>query len=159
MPLDLTTTNYSFLGVPASLVLAALPHWYTIVLAELNKVQGGWSNVNPRSWVIQLSTKAATGKKLTPLEQTILRGQAAQANSFENAYLFAATIAAGNYAKLPASELNRFVAVWLVTRAIYALLYVKTQSYAKSFVRTLVFQVGIIYIFRIWFLAHKAVNF
>nr|CDI53317.1 conserved hypothetical protein [Melanopsichium pennsylvanicum 4] len=42
-------TNLTWAGVPLSLALAALPHWYTIYLAESNKVQGGWSNV--RGWI------------------------------------------------------------------------------------------------------------
>ncbi|KAN0066159.1 hypothetical protein ACQY0O_000253 [Thecaphora frezii] len=161
MPLDLfspTAANYSFLGVPVALTLAALPHWYTIALAEVNKVQGGWNNVNPRAWVMMLVSKAALGKRLSPLEQTILRGQSAQANAFENAYLFAATIAAGNYVNLAPSELNLFVVFWLVTRAIYTVLYLETQSYTKSFLRTIVFNAGIAYIIRIWYLAHFAVN-
>ena len=66
------------------------------------------------------------------------------------------TKAIGNFAKLPNATLNHFVAVWVVTRAAYTVLYLNTGSKAKSFIRTVVFNVGIYYIMRIWFLALKA---
>jgi uncharacterized MAPEG superfamily protein len=76
--------NLSIASLPITLFLAALPHWYTIYVAESNKVQGGWSNENPRAFVARLNAKAAaTGKKLTPMEELILRGQSAQQNGFE----------------------------------------------------------------------------
>lgn len=94
--------NLSWVGVPAGLLLAALPHWYTIYLAEANKVQGGWSNVNPRFWVQSLIAKSTTkGVALSPLELKILRGQSCQANSFENMPLLAATVLWANYTNLP----------------------------------------------------------
>ena len=70
-------------SLPLTLLIAALPLWYTIALAETNKVQGGWSNENPRSFVARLNAKAAAGQKLTDLESTIMRRQAAQQNGFE----------------------------------------------------------------------------
>ncbi|PWN53466.1 hypothetical protein IE53DRAFT_384039 [Violaceomyces palustris] len=145
--------NLSLLALPASMVLAALPHWYTIVLAEVNKVQGGWSNVNPRSWVAQLNSKAASGKKLTALELKILRGQSCQANAFENVPLFAAAIAVGNLAKLPNSSLNSFVLTYLLSRALFTYFYLSTETKAASFLRTAVFQVGVLYI---WYIFIKA---
>lgn len=75
--------NLSVASLPATLVLSALPHWYSIYLAESNKVQGGWTNQNPRAFVARLNARAASGKKLTDLEETILRGQSAQQNGFE----------------------------------------------------------------------------
>ncbi|CAD6884277.1 unnamed protein product [Tilletia caries] len=80
-PLDLLqpgAPNLGLLAIIGALGLAAAPHWYTIYLTEANKVNGGWSNVNPRAFVNQLATKTASGKKLTPLEAKILRGQSAQ---------------------------------------------------------------------------------
>lgn len=75
--------NYAIASLPLTLLLSALPHWYTIYLAESNKVQGGWTNENPRAFVARLNAKAASGKKLSDLESTILRGQSAQQNGFE----------------------------------------------------------------------------
>lgn len=79
----MSTLNLSIASLPLTLIISAIPHWYTIYLASANKVQGGWTNQNPRSFVARLNAKAASGKKLTDLEDTILRGQAAQQNGFE----------------------------------------------------------------------------
>lgn len=75
--------SLSIASLPLTLFLSALPHWYTIFKAETNKVQGGWSNENPRAFVARLNAKAASGKKLSDLESMILRGQSAQQNGFE----------------------------------------------------------------------------
>lgn len=75
--------NLAIGSLPLTLFLAALPHWYTIYTAEKNKVQGGWSNENPRAFVARLNAKAASGKKLSDVEELILRGQSAQQNGFE----------------------------------------------------------------------------
>lgn len=84
--------NLAIGSLPLTLLVAALPHWYTIYKAEVNKVQGGWSNENPRAFVARLHAKAATGKKLTELESMILRGQSAQQNGFEWWAVWAAAV-------------------------------------------------------------------
>lgn len=141
--------NLSWAGAPLSLLLAALPHWYTIYLAESNKVQGGWSNVNPRFWVASLIAKSQT-KKLSPLELTILRGQSCQANAFENVPLFLVTLVWANYTGLDVGVINRFVIGYLVSRALFTLLYLRTTAKPQSFARTAVFQVGIGWILSVW---------
>lgn len=75
--------NLSIASLPIALLLSALPHWYSIYLAESNKVRGGWTNENPRAFVARLNARAAAGNKLTELEERILRGQSAQQNGFE----------------------------------------------------------------------------
>lgn len=141
--------NLSWAGVPLSLLIAALPHWYTIYLAESNRIQGGWSNVNPRFWVQSLIAKSTT-TKLTPLELTILRGQSCQANAFENVPLFVASIVWANFTGLDVKTINRFVVGYLVSRVLFTVLYVKVSGKAESFARTAVFQVGIGWIISIW---------
>lgn len=84
--------NLAIGSLPLTLLVAALPHWYTIFKAETNKVQGGWANENPRSFVARLNAKAASGKKLSDLESMILRGQAAQQNGFEWWAVWAAAV-------------------------------------------------------------------
>lgn len=79
----LDSINLSIASLPFTLLLSALPHWYTIYLASSQKVEGGWTNQNPRAFVARLNAKAAGGKKLSAVEETILRGQAAQQNGFE----------------------------------------------------------------------------
>lgn len=75
--------NLSIASLPITLLLSALPHWYTIGLAQSNKVNGGWTNQNPRAFVARLNAKAAMGKKLSEVEEKVLRGQSAQQNGFE----------------------------------------------------------------------------
>lgn len=75
--------NLAIASLPLHLLLGAIPHWYSIYKAETNKVQGGWTNQNPRAFVARLNAKAASGKKLSELEELILRGQSAQQNAFE----------------------------------------------------------------------------
>ncbi|PWY99171.1 hypothetical protein BCV70DRAFT_163258 [Testicularia cyperi] len=144
------TSNLTWAALPAAFLLAAWPHWYTIYLAETNKVQGGWANTNPRAWVAQLNAKAATGKRLSALERTILRGQSCQANSFENVPTFVAATIFANYTKLDNSTINKFIITYLGSRFVFTLLYLKTDSYAKSFLRTAVFQVGILAMWYVW---------
>lgn len=141
--------NLTWAGVPLSLLLAALPHWYTIYLAESNKVQGGWSNVNPRFWVQRLIAKSNTAK-LTPLENKILRGQSCQANAFENVPLFIATLAFANAVKLDVGTINNFVVGYLLSRVLFTICYLNISGRANSFARTAVFQVGIGWIITVW---------
>lgn len=75
--------NLSIFSLPVTLFLAALPHWYTIYLCESKKIQGGWTNENPRAFVARLNARAAQGKKLSKVEEMVLRGQSAQQNGFE----------------------------------------------------------------------------
>lgn len=142
--------NLSWVGAPLSLFLAALPHWYTIYLAESSKIQGGWSNVNPRFWVQSLIAKSASGKKLSKLELKILRGQSCQANAFENVPTFLATLVFANVAGLPVDVINRFVVGYLASRVVYTLLYLHTESKTNSYARTVVFNFAILWMVGIW---------
>ncbi|CEJ85895.1 hypothetical protein VHEMI03950 [[Torrubiella] hemipterigena] len=135
--------NYAIASLPLTLFLSALPHWYTIYLAESNKVQGGWTNENPRAFVARLNAKAASGKKLSDLESMILRGQSAQQNGFEWWAVWAVAAALGTWAKIPQDQMFRYTAIHVVSRAIYSYLYVVTSSRKGSYLRTLVFQVSI----------------
>jgi uncharacterized MAPEG superfamily protein len=84
--------NMAIASLPLELLLAAIPHWHTIYIAQSKRVQGGWGNENPRAWVARLNSKAAQGKKLTDLEEYILRGQSAQQNGFEWFSVWAAAV-------------------------------------------------------------------
>lgn len=68
-------TNLSFYSLPGVLLLAAIPHWWSIHQCLTKKINGGWQNQNPRGFVASLNFKAASGKKLSTLEKQILRAQ------------------------------------------------------------------------------------
>lgn len=93
--------NLSVFSLPITLFIAALPHWYTIYVAESRKVQGGWTNENPRAFVARLNAKAALGKKLSNVEEMILRGQAAQQNGFEWFPVWAVAVVSAHSAAMP----------------------------------------------------------
>lgn len=107
--------NLSVASLPATLLLSALPHWYTIYLAESHKVQGGWTNQNPRAFVARLNARAAIGKKLTDLEETILRGQSAQQNGFEWWAVWAVAVVSSFFQNLRLHAGERTFAVYLLT--------------------------------------------
>ena len=64
-------------------------HWWAIATVERLQrdpkhpfFRGGWDNQNPRAWVARLNAHVAAGKRLSPLEQRVLRAQSAQQNGF-----------------------------------------------------------------------------
>lgn len=69
-------TNLSLYSLPGVLLLAAIPHWWSIHQCMTKNVNGGWKNQNPRSFVASLNFKSASGKKLSELEKKVLRAQA-----------------------------------------------------------------------------------
>ncbi|KAK0551583.1 hypothetical protein OC845_002100 [Tilletia horrida] len=107
---------------------------------------------------MRLANKAGSGKKLTPVEGKILRGQAAQANGFENLPLLGITMIVGTYADLPSHTLNRTAAFYLVGRILFNWLYLSTTTHWKSFFRTAVFNINLIALFRILVLATIKIN-
>ncbi|OAA53536.1 Membrane-associated, eicosanoid/glutathione metabolism (MAPEG) protein [Cordyceps fumosorosea ARSEF 2679] len=145
-------------SLPLTLLIAALPHWYTIYQAEVNKVQGGWANENPRSFVARLNAKAASGKKLSELEGMILRGQAAQQNGFEWWAVWAAAVILGTLAKVPQADMTRYTVIHVACRLVYNYLYVVTSKRSLSYLRTIVFQVSNYPAVAIFFKAASALN-
>ncbi|KAL1607993.1 hypothetical protein SLS60_002932 [Paraconiothyrium brasiliense] len=135
--------NFSFASLPLTLLLPALSHWYTIYLASANKVQGGWTNQNPRAFVARLNAKAASGKKLSDLEDTILRGQAAQQNGFEWWGVWAVAVVIGYLIKEPKASMDRYTMIHVASRIVYNILYVSTRRRKYSYFRTAAFQLGV----------------
>jgi len=132
--------NLSIASLPLTLLLAALPHWYTIFKAEVNKVQGGWTNENPRAFVARLNARAAAGNKLSDLEELILRGQSAQQNGFEWWAVWAVAVVLGHITKVPQADMDRFTIIHLVTRILYYYFYLTASKRSSSLLRTLTFQ-------------------
>ncbi|CAO1636417.1 unnamed protein product [Sympodiomycopsis kandeliae] len=150
-----SSQNLSLWSFPAVLLLAAIPHWWSIQQCLSKKINGGWKNDNPRGFVAQLHYKQASGKKLSELEKMIIRAQAAQQNGFEWFGFWAACVLAGNLAKLPSDELNRMSALYVGSRVLYNFAYVYLEGFAPSLIRTAIFQVGVIAGLRLVYLASK----
>ena len=76
-------------------------------------------------------------------EDTILRAESAQANGFENISLFAAAVVAGNMARLSTSYLNGLSIAYVVSRAVYNVLYITNTSAGMAQARSAVFFAGV----------------
>ena len=76
-------------------------------------------------------------------EETILRAESAQANGFENISLFATAVVAGNMAHLSTSYLNGLSIAYVVSRAVYNVLYITNTSTGMAQARSAVFFAGV----------------
>ncbi|KFX88010.1 hypothetical protein O988_09190 [Pseudogymnoascus sp. VKM F-3808] len=131
------------ISLPLTLLISALPHWYTIYKAEASRVQGGWSNENPRSFVARLNVKAASGKRLSDVEAMILRGQAAQQNGFEWWAVWAVAVVLSLQTEISSTRMNSYTIIHVASRLVYVYLYVTTKKRTLSYLRTIVFQISL----------------
>jgi len=75
--------------------------------------------------------------------QKYLRAEAASMNGFENLALFAASVCIGYVGGLPVSTQNTAAGLYLLSRAVYNLLYILTTKERYSVLRTVAYCVGI----------------
>ncbi|KAL2124370.1 hypothetical protein VTJ04DRAFT_735 [Mycothermus thermophilus] len=147
--IDLDSTNWSYYSVPVAFALCFIPHAYAVVLAGKN-----YNVAYPRK-TEEICAKDEKMDKTTLARLT--RARAAAANGFETLGLYAAAVAAGNAAGLPAGRLNRLTLTYLVSRAVYNYVYVVLQDNARmAAVRPLVWGVGIAVIWGLFIGAGKA---
>jgi uncharacterized MAPEG superfamily protein len=73
----------------------------------------------------------------------ICRAEGAQTNGFENLGLFATAVLAGNFAGLPARTLNLLSGGYLVSRALYNVIYVSHTTEAGANLRSATYFSGI----------------
>ncbi|KAM0750642.1 hypothetical protein T439DRAFT_325699 [Meredithblackwellia eburnea MCA 4105] len=142
-------SNYSLYSVPAAWMLCIFPHWYAISLTASSKDLPNFKNSCPREFI----AKCRALEKQSPVVARYLRAEAASQNGFENIGLWAAAVAIGNAAGIPSSTLNIISGTYLVSRALYNVLYISTTTEQKSALRTLVFGSGVLCI---WFNFIKA---
>ncbi|KAL2164368.1 hypothetical protein VTH06DRAFT_3584, partial [Thermothelomyces fergusii] len=89
----------------------------------------------------------------------ISRARAATANGFETLGLYAAAVAAGNAAGLPAARMNALTLAYLASRAAYNYVYVVLQDNARmAGLRSLAWLVGIVIIMALFVLSGMALN-
>ncbi|KAK4137791.1 hypothetical protein BT67DRAFT_415526 [Trichocladium antarcticum] len=134
--LNLTSTNWSYYTIPVAFVLVMVPHAHAISLAGKN-----YDLSNPRN------TEALCAKDTTlpkHIAKRIGRAKAAAANGFETLGLYAASVVAGNVAGVATGRLNALTAAYLLSRALYNLVYVHLQENARvAVLRPLVWLAGI----------------
>jgi len=110
----------------------------------------GYNNVQPRS----NSSKLANNKNVSPeLAARILRMEGAHLNGNEVFSLWVAAILAGNYAGLENHWLNTMSVSYVFMRILYNQVYISHEKPATSWIRTLVFFVGLSFPLRILFKA------
>jgi len=140
--------NYSLYSIPAYIVLAMVPHVYSLTLLSTHKKH--WDNVSPRSQKFTSSLqKSIPPDCLAKYE----RGRAAHNNMMESmAYVIGAVIA-GNMVKLDAGFMNKSMALYLMTRMAYVASYIQTEKLHLSYIRTVVYIVGMAVLSVIYFKA------
>lgn len=133
------TTNLSFFAIPTYWVLCLLPHSYAIYIMQKAN-NGRWNNSSPRS-----SNWDAALRKSTPADvySRYERAEAAQKNGFENGWIFVGAVLAGNIAHLDTRTLNLFVTLYLFTRIVYTFVYVSISSHRLSYLRSVIWFLGV----------------
>ncbi|TVY46673.1 hypothetical protein LOCC1_G003763 [Lachnellula occidentalis] len=129
-----TTRNFSLYALPAAWVLAFVPH---AIAASRSKL---FDNRSPRTYVKSLEADQTIDKATKDL---IIRCEGAQSNGFENLGFFASAVVAGNVAGLDAGTLNTLSALYLVSRAVYNVIYVTNTSQGMANARSVVFVAGV----------------
>ncbi|ODN72830.1 hypothetical protein L202_08263 [Cryptococcus amylolentus CBS 6039] len=136
----LTQHNYSLYALPVGFLLAMGPFWYAVGLIRKHAGKKAFDLANPRE-----SYKKLGEAKIDPkIYRRITRATAASDNTFSNLGYFSASVVAGNLAHLSARTLNTCVAVWIISRIAFALLYINTENPKNARYRSIVFTVGVL---------------
>ncbi|GAA5961521.1 hypothetical protein JCM8115_006703 [Rhodotorula mucilaginosa] len=132
--------NYSLLSVPAVWLLGIGTHWSAIYLSTVSREIPKFDNVSPRQYVAEIAKLAKTSKDARQLCRT----EAAQQNIFENIGLYAAAIVAGNVARLGTSHMNKIALGYLVSRFLYVVLYIRTDTIKATPLRSVAYLTSVI---------------
>jgi uncharacterized MAPEG superfamily protein len=141
--------NLSFYTIPVAWTVALLPHSYTIWLYQ-KSTSKPYDNRQPRNLVQTINSQPNLD---ADTKGRIARAQMAQQNGFENIGLFAAAVVAGNMAQLDVRLMNLLSVGYVVSRAVYNLIYINNTSAALATTRTGVFLAGIGIIFSMFIMA------
>lgn len=123
--LRMERTNISYYTVPAAWFLCLAPHVYAITLYDKASTAEKFDRVNPRTL---LSAPKANRMIDSSTKQRIARAEGAQLNGFENLGFFAGSVVAANAAGVNVRWLNALSMIYLFSRALYAVLYIKGVS-------------------------------
>jgi uncharacterized MAPEG superfamily protein len=122
---NVNARNYSIYTIPTAYLLAQLISTRGLFLAS-----GLAHNVYPREDIGKASHHLPADKVAC-----LKRQDAAHYNALENFPLFAASIVIGNEAGLDSGTLNTIGLGYLITRAVYAYLYVNVTTEKYSYFR------------------------
>jgi uncharacterized MAPEG superfamily protein len=120
--------NVPLISIPLYYILAIVPHGYALVKASKGNIKAH-HNENPRGAAYaEVLKKKLSVRELAAFE----RAESCHKNHMENMPLFVAVIFAGLLANTRLGEdsvgLNRFVYGWMITRVLYTVAYITTES-------------------------------
>jgi uncharacterized MAPEG superfamily protein len=143
------TPNYSLLTIPVYMVVANMPHAYSVYLIGSNN-NWKWDNASPRSAnnKTQCSNSVAAS-----IYRKYERCRAAHDNMLENMAFVIGGILSGVICKLDATWMNNMCAIYLLSRILYALSYIMTSSQRWSPLRTVWYLVGSIVVLAMYWKA------
>ena len=124
--------NYSFFSIIAYMVLASVPHAYSVYLIASNN-NWRWDNASPRS----TNNRSNVAKSVpNDIYRKFERCRAAHDNMLESMAFIVGGILAGVMCKLDAEWMNIMCAVCIGSRVLYVLSYIHTSSQSLSPLRT-----------------------
>lgn len=136
----MSSYNLPILSIVAYYVLAVYPHGHAVMLASRGNPKK-WDNRNPKS-----STLAESIKRNLPAKQfaKFERCESCHRNSLENMPLFVAAVLAGFLAEQKAGSigLDVFCVSWMVTRILYTINYINTDTQRWSQLRSALYFIG-----------------
>jgi uncharacterized MAPEG superfamily protein len=113
--------------------------WAFVVLTtRLSKKKLGLDhNVNPREDLDRAEAAVAKGKITRQQLNGLRRREAAHANSIENFPVYIAAILSAYLAGVSTATLNGLSLWFTLSRIVYGIAYINTESYKFSFIRSL----------------------
>ncbi|KAI0481318.1 hypothetical protein GGR56DRAFT_629785 [Xylariaceae sp. FL0804] len=117
------SANYSIYTIPAAFFLAMLPGGYGTSLAGHHRDPS-----MPRGFVENVQKDDTIDKKI---KGRIFRSQAASANGFETLPLYVGGVVAANFSGVPVGTINALCAVYVVSRVLYNVTYIRLQDNRK----------------------------
>ncbi|KAF9528587.1 hypothetical protein CPB83DRAFT_303282 [Crepidotus variabilis] len=133
------STNYSLYSIPAMVLVSYYP---TAVKGAIMTNLGIYNNVVPRGNLPKLQAKP--NPKVSPeLAAKLARCEGAHYNGLENLPFFGLSILASNYVGLKPEVLNVAAGLYIALRVLYNYIYINNTKVSTSFVRTLVWNIGI----------------
>ncbi|SMQ54202.1 unnamed protein product [Zymoseptoria tritici ST99CH_3D7] len=135
----MSSYNIPLISIPLYYILALIPHGIAISRANAGNINTH-HNENPQGAAYLEYLK----KKLPPRELAAFeRAKACHKNHMENMPLFIAAVFAGLFANARLGEdqvgLNRFVVGWMVSRVLYTVAYIKTETRAWARLRSILY--------------------
>lgn len=131
----------SLYSIPAAWVLAYVPQ--LVRNATLTKIKS-FDNFQPRASVSKALSTTGKGGADDKLKAKVARADAAHQNGLESFPLWSIAVLAANYAGLATRSINTTALVYLGSRALYNIVYIRQSKPWHGTVRSAVWFVGVV---------------